>query len=57
MGSRIEISRLDERFSSHTQAQEHPCHRTAIGHAAARREKLIEALVEVIADVGDPRLQ
>ncbi len=57
MGSRIEISRLGERFSSHTQVQPHPRRHGAIGNSEALRDRLIAALVEVIADGGDPRLQ
>ena len=57
MGGRIQISRLGERFSSHTQAQP-PSHRHgAIGNTEALRDKLIAATVEVLAEGGDPRLQ
>ncbi len=57
MGDRIQISRLGERFSTHTQAQSRPGRNRTIGDAEALREKLIAATVEVLAEGGDPRLQ
>jgi hypothetical protein len=56
MGDRIHISRLGERFSSHTQAQSRPRRNRTIGDTEALREKLIAATVEVLAEAGDPRL-
>jgi hypothetical protein len=55
MGDRIQISRLGERFSSHTQAPRPRGHRT-LGDANALREKLIAAAVEVLAEGSGPRL-
>ena len=55
-GDRIQISRLGERFSSHTQAQPRSRRNRAIGDTKALREKLIAATVEVVAEGGDPRL-
>ena len=57
MGDRIQISRLGERFSSHTQAQSRPCRSTTIGDTETLRDKLIAAAVEVLAEGGDPRLR
>jgi hypothetical protein len=56
MGDRIQISGLGERFSSHTQVQPRPRRHRAVGDTKALREKLIAAMVEVIAEGGDPRL-
>ena len=56
MGDRIQISRLGERFSSHTQAQSRPRRDGTVGDAEALREKLIAAAVEALAGGGDPRL-
>ena len=55
MGDRIQISRLGERFSSHTQSSR-PRSRRALGEATALREKLIAATVEVLAEGSSPRL-
>ena len=57
MGDRIQISRLGERFSSHTQAQSRSRRHGTIGNTEALRDKLIAATVEVLAEGGDPRLQ
>ncbi len=56
MGNRIEINRLGDRFSSHTQAQSRPRHHRTVEDKEALREKLIAAAVEVLAGGGDPRL-
>jgi hypothetical protein len=56
MGSQVQISRLGERFSSHTRAQPRPHHTRSIGDAESVRERLIAATVEVLAVGGDPRL-
>jgi hypothetical protein len=56
MGDGIQINRVAERFSSHTQMHSRPHgHRTS-SETQALREKLITALVEVVAEGGDPRL-
>jgi len=55
MGDRIQISRLGERFSSHTQTP-HRRSRRAFDVVPALREKLIEATAEVLADGSSPRL-
>jgi hypothetical protein len=56
MGDRIQINRLGERFSNHTQPQSRPRRHRTIGDTEALREKLIAATVEVLAEGGDPRL-
>ena len=56
MGDRIQINRLGERFSSHTQAQSPSRRCRAMGGTEALREKLIAAMVEVVAEGSDPRL-
>jgi hypothetical protein len=56
MGDGIQINRVAERFSSHTQMHSSPRRRTRSADTRALREKLIAALVEVVADGGDPRL-
>ncbi len=56
MGDGIQINRVAERFSSHTQMHSRPRRNRTIGDAEALREKLIAALVEVVAEGGDPRL-
>ncbi len=57
MGDRIQINRLGERFSSHTQAQPSSRRRRPIADAEALRERLSAATIEALADGGDPRLQ
>ena len=57
MGDRIQISRLGERFSSHTQAQPRSRRDRTIRDAEALREKLIAATVEVLAAGSSPRLR
>jgi hypothetical protein len=56
MGDGIQINRVAERFSSHTQMHPRPRRHTRSGDQQALRETLIAALVEVVADGGDPRL-
>ncbi len=56
MGDRIQINRLGERFSSHTQARSRPRRSTTDAATEALRDKLIAATVEVLAAGGDPRL-
>jgi hypothetical protein len=56
MGDGIQINRVAERFSSHTLSGSRPAgHRTS-KDMKALRERLIAALVEVVAEGGDPRL-
>jgi hypothetical protein len=57
MGDQIQINRVAERFSSHTQMHSHPRRHSRSADARALREKLIAALVEVVAEGGDPRLE
>ncbi len=56
MGDGIQINRVAERFSSHTQMHSRPRGHRSSADTQAAREKLIAALVEVIAEGGDPRL-
>jgi hypothetical protein len=56
MGSQIQISRLGERFSTHTQARSYPRRKRTLRDVEVLREKLIAATVEVLAEGGDPRL-
>jgi hypothetical protein len=62
MGSQIQINRLGERFSSHTQTPR-PRRHASFGDDPALREKLTAAAVEVLtggreplAGASDPRL-
>jgi hypothetical protein len=57
MGDRIQINRLGERFSSHTQAQSPSRRYRTVGDTEALRDKLIAATVAALAEGGDPRLQ
>ena len=43
MGKGIQINRVAERFSSHTQMQPRPRHRRSSADTQALREKLIDA--------------
>jgi hypothetical protein len=56
MGNRIQISRLGERFSSNTQMRSRAHGHSGSGDAEPLRERLIAAMVEVLAEGGDPRL-
>ncbi len=56
MGDGIQINRVAERFSSHTQVRSRPRGHGTSADTQALREKLITALVEVVAEGGDPRL-
>jgi len=55
MGDGIQINRVAERFSSHTLSHSRPVRRRGSSEANALRQRLIEALVEVVAEGGDPR--
>jgi hypothetical protein len=57
MGNGIQINRVAERFSSHTQMGSRPRGHGTSADGKALREKLIAALVEAVADGGDPRLR
>jgi len=56
MGDGIQINRVGERFSSHTRMPSRPRRHRSSGDEQAVRDKLIAALVEVVAEGGDPRL-
>ncbi len=56
MGDEIQISRVAERFSSHTLSHSWPAGCRTSETAEALRERLIAALVEVVAEGTDPRL-
>ena len=59
MGDGIQINRMAECFSSHTLSRSRPSGRRASGTSGetkALREKLIAAMVEVVAEGSDPRL-
>jgi hypothetical protein len=56
MGDGIQINRVAERFSSHTLSHSRPCGNRASSDTHGLREKLIAAMVEVVAEGGDPRL-
>jgi hypothetical protein len=56
MGDGIQINRVVDRFSSHTQEHSRPARcRTSAGTKALRK-RLIAATVAVIAEGSDPRL-
>ncbi len=56
MGDGIQINRVAERFSSHTLSRSRPSRYTTSRDLRALREQLIAAMVEVVAEGGDPRL-
>jgi hypothetical protein len=56
MGDGIHIKRVSERFSSHTHARPRRLVRRRFDDTDALRQKLIDAMVEAVADGGDPRL-
>ncbi len=56
MGNGIHINRVAERFSSHTLSHSRPRGVRALQDGDALRERLITAMVEVVAEGGDPRL-
>jgi hypothetical protein len=56
MGNGIQINRVAERFSSHTQTHSRPRGHGSSADRKTLREKLIAALVEVVAEGSDPRL-
>ncbi len=56
MGDGIEINRVAERFSSHTLAHSRTVRYRSSREKSALREKLIAALLEIVAEGGDPRL-
>jgi hypothetical protein len=56
MGDGIQVSRVGERFSTHTQAHARSRRHGSSEEAGALRQRLIDAIVEVVAEGGDPRL-
>ena len=56
MGDGIQINRVAERFSSHTLSRSRPAGHGTSADKKALRETLIAAMVEVVAEGGDPRL-
>ncbi len=56
MGDGIQINRVAERFSSHTLAHQKPSRCATSEKPETLREKLIAAMVEVVAEGSDPRL-
>jgi hypothetical protein len=56
MGDGIQMNRVAERFSSHTLSHSRPVRYRTFRDKNALREKLIAALVEIVAEGGDPRL-
>jgi hypothetical protein len=56
MGDGIQVNRVAERYSSHTQTHSRARRHRSSADTKALREKLIAALVEVVAEGGDPRL-
>ncbi|HTZ65189.1 MAG TPA: hypothetical protein VMB51_13885 [Solirubrobacteraceae bacterium] len=56
MGDAIRINRVAERFSSHTLSRSRPARGRTSADAQGVREQLVAALVEVVAEGGDPRL-
>ena len=56
MGDGIHINRMAERFSSHTLSRSRPRTHGTPGETKALRERLIAAMVDVVAEGGDPRL-
>ncbi|HTZ64274.1 MAG TPA: hypothetical protein VMB51_09225 [Solirubrobacteraceae bacterium] len=56
MGDGIQINRVAERFSSHTRSRPRPTGRRTSGETKALHDRLIAALVQVLAEGGDPRL-
>jgi hypothetical protein len=56
MGDGIHINHVAERFSSHTLSHSRPVRYSASRDSNAVREKLMAALVEIVAEGGDPRL-
>ncbi len=57
MGDGIQINRVAERYSSQTQGRTRPRRQRTSADTEALREKLIAAMVEVLAEGGDPRLR
>jgi hypothetical protein len=56
MGDGIQIRRIGERLSSHTRDHSRTRHHGTSDEAKALRQRLINAMVEVVAEGGDPRL-
>ena len=56
MGNAIQINRVAERYSSHTQMRARALRNRGSADMRALRERLIAAALEAIAEGGDPRL-
>jgi hypothetical protein len=56
MGDGIQISRVAERFSSHTLSRSRPAGDGTSAGTKPLREKLVAAMAEVVAEGSDPRL-
>ncbi|HTZ63281.1 MAG TPA: hypothetical protein VMB51_04190 [Solirubrobacteraceae bacterium] len=56
MGDGIHINRMAERFSSHTQLRSRSRRHGTSEGTDALRQRLIAAIVEVVAEGSDPRL-
>jgi len=56
MGDGIQINRVAERFSSHTLSRTPASARRRASDTKTVRDKLIEAIAEVIGEGSDPRL-
>ena len=56
MGDGIQINRVAERFSSHSLSRSRPRGVRTFQDSDALRERFIAAMVEVVAEGGDPRL-
>ena len=56
MGDGIQINRLGERFSSHTQSRSRPHVCRTSQDLDGLRQRLIAATVEVVGEGGSPRL-
>ena len=56
MGDGIQINRMAERFSSHTLSHSPSPVPRAARDTVGLRQRLILALVETVAEGGDPRL-
>ncbi len=56
MGDGIQINRMAESFSSHTLARPRRSGTRTRADAEGLRQRLIEAMVEAVAEGSDPRL-
>jgi hypothetical protein len=56
MGDGIQINSVAQHFSSHTLSHARPSRHGTAGNTSPLRENLIEAMVELVVEGGDPRL-